>query len=272
MLNIDIEIDKINTMITIDILCKKKIEMRRPAAKKLTLEYVRTEKKIRVSQNTSVMIVPIYQGLILRRPDGGNIDTNVEPGERGSNYVDSAPFSAAPNKKERKKGERKKLKSIQRRCIGTPSCVRRPSRIHVSSSCVRTELSSRAEFLTTARILSLAGQLVAGISRERIDFSSLLRSFLPTRCVSIPSSPFSRLFSSPHFLLVFLYLLSLPCNGFHLTPCLPCERVRFDGRSFSPRRDATLRLALFSRRISLIFRLLFPVLRINDLGRAAPVS
>lgn len=58
----------------------------------------------------------------------------------------------------------------------------------------------------------------------------------------------------------------------HLTLRPPGERVRLEGRSFSPRRDATLRLALFSRRISLIFRLLFPVLRINVAVRAAPVS
>lgn len=64
----------------------------------------------------------------------------------------------------------------------------------------------RVEFLTTARILSLAGQLVFGISRERIDFS-FLRPSRP-RWISIhnlSSSSLRRLiFSSSSSIILFL--------------------------------------------------------------------
>lgn len=128
---------------------------------------------------------------------------------------------------------------------------------------------SRAEFLTTARILSLAGQLAAGISRERIDFSSHRPS--RPRCISIPIHPtpfvasFSPRLPSPSF--------PPTPSGFHLTPLyILRERVRFGGESFSSLRNATLR-PLFSRRISPIFRFLFRVPRTTGAGcRAAPLS
>lgn len=116
------------------------------------------------------------------------IDTSVEPGERGSNYIEFVAFSAAPKKRNRNR-------EIPRRCIGT--LVLR--RIHVL---VGATSDSRAEFLTTARILSLAGQLVVGISRERNDFS-----FLPVAVMHFDSPLYpsgSLRASSPHFLLVFL--------------------------------------------------------------------
>lgn len=116
-----------------------------------------------------------------------------------SNQADAVPITSAlfpfrlseekkkkkkkeTRKRKRKKGERKRLKSIPRRCIGTIVC---PPSFEDSRS--RRGRDSRAEFLTTARILSLAGQLVAGISRERIDFSSHRPS--RPRCVSIPIHP-----------------------------------------------------------------------------------
>lgn len=75
--------------------------------------------------------------------------------------------------------------------------------------------ASRTEFLTTARILSFAGQLVVGISRERIDFSSPAVSFAVAndafRFRSYPSTSLCRLI----FCSVLLRFLFLLFHDFH---------------------------------------------------------
>lgn len=136
-----------------------------------------------------VMSVPTYRELNLPRTNRNDIDTNVEPRGCGSNYVDSVAFSVAPKKK------RNSNREIQQHCIGyshASAILRKDSRPRSQDS--------RAEFLTTARILSLAGQLVAGISREEDRFfvSATVSS---ARYISIASYPFASPFSMPlHFL------------------------------------------------------------------------
>lgn len=196
-----------------------------------------------------------------------------------SNQADAIPITSAPflfrlferkKKKKKKKTEKEGEKKREKSQID-PATLHRYYRASVvlrglTSSSGR---DSRAEFLTTARILSLAGQLAAGISRERIDFSSHRPS--RPRCISIPIHPtpfvasFSPRLPSPSF--------PPTPSGFHLTPLyILRERVRFGGESFSSLRNATLR-PLFSRRISPIFRFLFRVPRTTGAGcRAAPLS
>lgn len=120
--------------------------------------------------------------------------------------------------------------------------LRRPS---------RRGRDSRAEFLTTARILSLTGQLVAGISRERIDFSFL--AVLLTMHLEFDSVPL------PFFVASFSARSSLFPPIPRLPPSSPMNAFGSQERSFSSFRNATL--PLFSRRISLIFCFLFQVLR-----------
>lgn len=127
-----------------------------------------------------------------------------------------------------------------------PSKDSRPHRIR----------DSRAEFLTTARILSLAGQLVAGISRERINFSSpvVLHLTMHFDFVPIPLPFFVASLSVHSFLFFsFSYFSTISSN--------PMNAFGSQERSFSSFRNATLRSPLFSHRISLIFCFLFQVLR-----------
>lgn len=77
-----------------------------------------------------------------------------------------------------------------------------------------------------------------------------------SRCISI-SILSLYLSSSLHFLLVLLRSSLFP----PIPPSSPMNAFGSQERSFSSFRNATLRLPLFSRRISLIFCFLFQVLR-----------
>jgi hypothetical protein len=114
----------------------------------------------------------------------------------------------------------------------------------------------RAEFLTTARILSLAGQLVAAAFPERGSIFRLLPSCPWCILISIPSLPLSLLVAS-------FSARSRPSlfPPIPLYPSSPMNAFGSQEGSFSSFRNATLRPPLFSRRIASIFRFLFQVLR-----------
>lgn len=176
------------------------------------------------------------------------------------NQTDAVPITSAPfpfrlsGEQNKKKVREKTEKGRKKKSQIDPATLHRYYR---ASAVLRGFTSSsgrdsRAEFLTTARILSLGGQLVVGISRERIDFSSHRPS--RSRCISIPIHR-HRFPSSPHFLFFVLpRLLFRLHRGFHLTYHLYSSRTHSVRRRiffFAPLYNAQPFALLYSRAESL---------------------
>lgn len=168
------------------------------------------------------------------------IDTSVEPGGRGSNYVEFVAFSAAPKKRNRNR-------EISRRCIGT--LVLR--RIHVG---LASWIPDNGKNLVPRRTIGRRH-----FQREERFFVSL-RHRHAFRFPALPLRLSPRVITSfsPRLSSCLLFLL------FHISLSPSYERKVDSQEDLFPRSSMQPFFSLlFSRKISSISRLLFRVPRIT---------